>query len=123
MQHDPSTTRIMTRRSAPRAAGGGWLQLIDALLRLGEGHGELIRHCERTWASATFSGTRHTVMLHFRGAEAIAAGERLIAALPDHEFALPRALVADATVREASHSLLPEPLLSVEAELLVLDEY
>jgi hypothetical protein len=70
----------------------------------------------------TFSGTRHEVVLAFTGTEAVSAGEAFIDALPEHEFAIPRQLVADATVLAVEHSALPEPRLVVEVQLLLLEE-
>lgn len=99
-----------------------WRQLIEALVDLTDGQAELLSQAERAWASATFSGTRHTIALRFAGLAAIAAGEALIAALPEHEFTLPGQLVADATVIAVDHALLPEPSLTVELDILVLDE-
>jgi hypothetical protein len=97
-------------------------RLIAALQALGGGYGVLLRHEERRWASITFAGARHTLAFRFAGADALAAGERFIAALPEHEFAIPRHLAADATVVAARHTLLPEPVLEVECEVLLLDE-
>lgn len=84
--------------------------------------GELMSHAERPWASATFSGTRHTFTLSFSGVDAVAAGEEFIAVLPDHEFVLPGRLVADAGVNEVTHTTHPQPMLVVEADVLLLDE-
>lgn len=97
-------------------------RLREALLRLAEQRGEVLLHRETAWASITFAGTRHRLSLRFAGPEAVAAGERLIAALPEHEFAIPGQLVADATVNEVEHRLLPQPLLLVTCELLLLEE-
>lgn len=122
MQLDPSSTDAMLSAARRPVRNRPWLPLLAALLRLGEGRAELLSHAERAWASVTFSGTRHTVRLAFTGAEAIAAGERLIDALPEHEFAIPRQLVADAVVIAVTHTALHEPRLEVEVELLLLDE-
>lgn len=121
MQLDPaaSTTMLRTIRSVRRSP---WMQLLSALLDLAQGKAELLRHSERGWASVTFSGTRHAVSLAFTGTEALAAGEAFIAALPEHEFALARQLVADATVILVEHTMLPEPRLEVEVELLLLED-
>ena len=97
-------------------------RLIAALQALGEDRGVLLGHEQRRWASITFAGARHTLALRFAGTDAVEAGERFIAALPEHEFAIPRHLVADATVTAARHNLLPEPVLEVECEVLLLDE-
>lgn len=107
------------RRGARRAP---WAALLQALLELAGGSAELVSHAERAWASVTFSGTRHNVRLRFTGIEAVAAGERFIDALPDHEFTLLRQLVADAAVVQAQHTALPEPWLEVEVQLLLLED-
>jgi hypothetical protein len=122
LQIDPSANQTMLSTLRHGARRTPWMPLVSALLELAGGQAELLRHAERTWASVTFSGTRHEVTLAFTGAEAVAAGEAFIAALPDHEFAIPRQLVADATVLSAEHSLLPEPRLVIEAQLLLLED-
>jgi len=122
MQLDPATDAGMLaalRRRQPRRP---WLQLLNALLELAEGKGELVRHAERPWASVTFSGSRHTVVLKFAGEHAVEAGERYIAALPEHDFTLAGQLVADAVVMAVAHDALPRPHMTVEAELLLLDD-
>jgi hypothetical protein len=104
-------------RKARRDSG---VRLREALLALTGGRGRILSHTERGWASITFAGTRHSVVMAFEDAAAIAAGESLVADLPDHEFAIPGQLVADAAVTQAVHSLLPGPRLQVTAELLLL---
>ena len=99
-----------------------WLPLLAAVMELAGANAELVRHRERAWASITFSGSRHTMLLAFSGSEAVRAGEVFIAALPDHEFAIPRQLVADATVVSVEHSVLPQDRLIVEIELLLLED-
>ena len=117
---DPQGARIMA--GSARAARRPWMPLLSALLELAEGKAELVRHTERPWASITFCGSRHTIALAFKGAEAIAAGERFLEALSEHEFEIPRHLVADAAVISVVHETLPEPRMSVEAELLLLED-
>lgn len=96
--------------------------LLAAIMALAGAQAAVAHHVERGWASVTFSGTRHSLSLVFSGVEAVAAGETFIAALPDHEFTIPRQLVADAAVISADHALLPEPRLAVEIELLLLED-
>ncbi len=122
MQLDPHASQAMIARAAPPTRSRAWMPLLSEMLRLGEGRGELLSHAERAWASVTFSGSRHTVRLSFAGTEAVEAGERLIDALPDHEFTIPRHLVADAMIQSVIHTALPEPRLEVIAELLLLDD-
>ncbi len=97
-------------------------RLEAALKTLADGHGQIVIHREIPWASITFAGTRHTLSMAFSGVAAVEAGDRLIAELPDHEFAIPGQLVADAQVLSVDHALLPEPVLRVELELLLLTE-
>lgn len=106
------------RRSAPTTAD----RLRAALLALADHHGQIITHSERAWASITFAGTRHTLAMLFAGEDALAAGERFLADLPDHEFTLPGQLVAEAAITEVEHRLLPRPRLVVQCELLLLEE-
>ncbi|WP_299308069.1 hypothetical protein [uncultured Croceicoccus sp.] len=97
-------------------------RLAAAVLDLAENEGRIVVHSQRPWASITFTGSRHTMSLAFTGVHAVEAGERFVASLADHEFSIPRHLVADAEVRSVEHSLLPEPRLCVEIEVLLLDE-
>lgn len=122
MQIDPAAIQTMRQSLRRPSNRGGWLHLLSALMDLAEARAELVSHAERAWASATFAGSRHRVTLRFAGAAAVEAGERFIDMLPEHEFNLPRRLVADAAVTAAIHTALPQPCLEVEAELLVLDD-
>lgn len=108
------------RRYRPRRTIGD--RVREALLRLAEGQASLLTHEEKAWASITFTGTRHEVMLDFDGEEACAVAEEFIANLPEHEFRIPGQLVADATVTKVDHSFMPEPRLVVTVVLLLLEE-
>ena len=101
---------------------GGAARLERAVLALAGNHGRVVEHRERSWASITFAGTRHTLRIVFDTPDAIDGGEALIAALPDHEFALPARLVADATVSAVDHVLQPAPQLTVTCEILLLED-
>lgn len=97
-------------------------RVVRSVLALAGRSAQLIDHRERPWASVTFSGARHTVVLRYTGWEACEDGEALIAALPDHEFTVPGALVADVTVVRSDEAVLPQRTLEVELELLLLDQ-
>jgi hypothetical protein len=97
-------------------------RLREALSVLAQGRARILAHGETAWASVTFAGTRHRIELAFEGAEAVESGECFIALLPEHEFAIPGQLVADATVVEVDHRLAPEPSLTLTAELLLLED-
>jgi hypothetical protein len=97
-------------------------RLREELQALAGGHAEFLSHSEKSWASITFAGTRHRLELAFAGADAIEAAESFIAFLPEHEFGIPKQLVADATVTSVDHRIGPEPRLELTIELLLLDE-
>ena len=96
-------------------------RLREALLELAQARATILSHDEKAWASVTFAGARHRLELAFDGAEAVAAGELFVAFLPEHEFALPGQLVADAAVTAVDHRLEP-PRMQVSCELLLLEE-
>jgi len=108
----------LPRRHARRRPGD---RLREALLELSGGRATLLSHREQSWASITFAGARHRLELLFEGAEAVEAGELLIALLPEHEFAIPGQLVADASVAAVDHRLAP-PRMQVSCEVLLLEE-
>jgi hypothetical protein len=116
MQADPAALP-----RAPKQRRTASDRLREALMELAGGRARIVSHRETAWASVTFAGARHRLELLFEGAEAVAAGELFIAALPDHEFAIPRQLVADVAVMEVDHRLDP-PRLAVSIELLLLED-
>ena len=109
-------------RTAPRVRISQSERLLRAVTALAGPGAELLSHAEQPWASVTFAGTRHTIVLRYEGWEACDAAELLIAALPEHEFEIPRTLVADATVARLDQVVLPEPMMTVELMLLLLDD-
>ncbi len=109
----PRGTLTARRRRTPGE------RLLEALADLAQGKARVVSHAESSWASITFAGTRHRVVLEFAGEDALEAGECFIAFLPEHEFAMPGQLVADAAVVEVDHVAQP-PLLRVTGELLLL---
>jgi hypothetical protein len=98
-------------------------RLLRAVTALAGPQAELVAHREEPWASVTFAGTRHMIVLRYQGWEAGDAAEALIDALPDHEFTIPRVLVADAAVVRLDQVLLPEPDMTLELALLLLDDH
>ena len=98
------------------------LRLLQAVMELAGPDAELVSHTETPWASVTFSGTRHTILLSFNGITGIIAANALIETLPEHEFAIPRQLVADAAITSVVHDMLPSERIVIEAELLLLED-
>ena len=96
-------------------------RVVEALQEIAEGQAQVLHHSEKSWASITFAGTRHRLVLEFEGAKAVEAGECFIAYLPENEFAIPGQLVADAAVTEVE-SIVQPPRLTVTCELLLLEE-
>ena len=97
-------------------------RLREELQALACGHAEFVAHSEKSWASATFAGARHRIDLAFAGQDAVEAAETFIACLPEHEFMLPRRLVADAAVIAVDHRIGPDPRMDVRIDLLLLEE-
>lgn len=122
MQIDIESDRKMISTLRAKGVSRPWLPLLSQLLALAGPRADFERHTERPWTSVTFTGTRHRIFLSFSGTDAVEAGEAFITALPDHEFSVPRQLAADATVSSAEHVVHPEPKLTVEAELLLIEE-
>lgn len=118
MRVDPNDMPRIPRRPSRASAQ----RLREAVMALTEGKAELLRHRETSWASITFSGTRHHLELRFSETEGIEAAERFIEALPEHEFTIPRQIVADAAIRNVKQAMLPQPELLVAVELLLLEE-
>nr|WP_137677937.1 hypothetical protein [Parerythrobacter lutipelagi] len=110
---------LLRRRAEVRGLTG---RLRRAVLALANGTGTIISHSEKPWASITFAGSRHRLRIAFTGPEDVEAGEELVAELPEHEFALGGQLVADATITGVEHTMLPEPMLVVDCEILLLEE-
>ncbi|MFA7585365.1 MAG: hypothetical protein WCY11_04095 [Novosphingobium sp.] len=123
MQIDIATDRSMIAAARKaRPARRPWLALLSTVMTLAGGKAELVRHSERAWASALFSGTRHAIVLAFTGEEAIASADTLIARLPDHEFAIPGQLVAEVLIARIDQTTLPQPRMELELELLLLED-
>lgn len=108
--------------TGPGSGRAPWKRIARAVLELAGPNAQLVRQSEKSWASVTFSGARHTFVLCFDGLAALDAADLFIANLPDHEFTIPGRLVADATIRSVDQRTLPSHRTLVEAELLVLDE-
>lgn len=104
----------------PRLTSGQ--RLAQALFDRAGPMARLVRHGETQWASATFTGSRHTFVLRFQGTEAVAAAETLTLAISDSDFEIQRALIAEITVTRFSQTLLPYPEAEIEVSALLLDQ-
>lgn len=120
--HVDSTRPVPPPRAVERAAERAGRRVLTALQEMVGECAELLAMEERAWASATFSGARHTITLRFTGSADCETADGFIEMLPEHEFALPGLLVADAQVREVTFDSLPEPRMTIVAELLLLNE-
>lgn len=104
----------------PRITSGQRLAL--ALFNQAGPQARLVRHGETQWASATFTGARHTFVLRFMGHEAVEQAEALTAAVCDDMITIQGALIAELTVTRFSQTLLPEPEAEIEISALLLDQ-
>ncbi len=73
-------------------------RLIRILLDLAGPGSELIGAREREWASATFSGARHSIDLRLSISALGDAPPAAMIMLPEHQFALSGEIVADCVV-------------------------
>jgi len=105
-----------------RRARRPWAHLLNAVLELAGPHAELVSHAERPWASVTFNGSRHTVTLVFNGVAGVVAGEAFAGVVTEHEFAIPRQIVADAQVTGMLRETRPARL-TVETDLLLVEDF
>jgi hypothetical protein len=117
-----SEPEVPVTQPHPRVRISPGERLLRAVIALAGPHADLMEHSEAPWASVTFAGTRHTIVLRYEGWEACDAAETLMAVLPEHEFTIARTLVADAAVVRLDQVLLPEPAMTLELALLLLDD-
>ena len=123
MQNEALAEKIAEAKARTRPARKGpWRRLLASMQGLADGHIEVIGYTERPWTSVTFSGVRYRANLKFTGSDACEASEVFVAELADHEFDIAGQIVADAAVLSVDHSLLPEPEMTVEIELLLLED-
>lgn len=104
----PSVT-VPSTRVPRRSAGREWpraprrdphTRLITQLLEYAGPDSSIIATSSRPWASATFVGARHVVLLRLGGAGHVARADRITDMLPDAEFAISGHVVADVCVDE-----------------------
>lgn len=104
----------------PRPTAGQ--RLAQALFDQAGPLARLVRHGETQWSSATFTGSRHTFVLRFQGAQALADAEALTIAIADDAVTIRGALIAELTVTAFNQTLLPEPEAEIEVSALLLDQ-
>ena len=76
------------------------VRVIAQLTQLAGADTSVIASSSRPWASATFVGAQHRVVLRFSGGDAPANAARFAELLPDAEFSIAGHIVADACVDE-----------------------
>ena len=93
-----------------------------ALMALSGGHGRLLWHKSRPWASAAFSGSRDEIALEYFGAEASDAGEAMLMTVHDAEFVLFGRTVADVELRYHTRLYRPTKRSVAILELLLVKD-
>jgi hypothetical protein len=68
---------------------------------------------ERTWASITFTGTRHCLAVDWADTADLTEIRKFAATLPDHEFIIPGYFIADILVTKQSKTQLLVEALSI----------
>ncbi len=97
-------------------------KLIRTVMEICGDDSELVGAHEREWASATFSGARHSLDLLIPANDEGGALPDAIARLPDHEFDLMGEIVADCavTIGQRHRSADGGTRLAVRVELLTI---
>jgi hypothetical protein len=98
------------------------VDVAAALLALAGGHGRLLWHKSKGWASASFAGSRDEIAIEYFGPEASAAGEQLLTELDRVEFTLPSRVVADARIGYHTRLYRPQPRTIAVIELLIVED-
>lgn len=93
-----------------------------ALMALAGGHGRLLWHKSRPWASASFVGSRDEIALEFFGPEASDAGEAMLMTVHDAEFVLSGRTVADIELRYHTRLYRPTRRSVAILELLLVKD-
>ncbi|HMO74558.1 MAG TPA: hypothetical protein PKD99_02350 [Sphingopyxis sp.] len=93
-----------------------------ALMALAGGHGRLLWHKSKRWASASFSGSRDEVAFEYFGREAVELAELALAALGESEIAVPGRTVADACVSWQRRLHRPDVRLVAVIDLLLVED-
>ena len=98
-------------------------KLIHTVLDICGDGSELVGAHEREWASATFSGARHSLDLMIPANDERGALPDAVARLPDHEFDLVGEIVADCavTVGQRCRGNDGRTRLALRVELLTID--
>lgn len=93
------------RGGRQREAGDPHRRLVLALLEMAGPDAQVPESRSTPWASATFDGARHHVILRLAGNDAHAAAAKLADMLPEAEFAISGHIVADVAVDGQDHSV------------------
>lgn len=121
--HDgPCAAIPVTPAPEPRAWVAGDPDVPAALMSMAGGHGRLLWHKSRLWASANFSGSRDEIALEFFGAEASERGEAMLSVLADAEFVVPGRTVADVDLRYHTRLYRPQRRTVAIIEILLVEE-
>lgn len=126
MWRNSDTTRPPLRTGAPSTGQRRRLtagqRLAQALFDQAGPHARLVRHGETQWSSATFSGSRHTLVIRFDGDAALEGAEALVTAISDDAITIAGALIAELTVSAFTQTLLPHPSAEMTVTALLLDQ-
>lgn len=80
---------------------------------LAESRASVTLERERPWASITFTGMRHSLIVRWNGVTDPAVIKKLTRTLPDQEFAIPGHFIADLLVTEQTQTHLLVEALSI----------
>jgi len=91
------------------------VRVIAQLVEFGGADMSVIASSSRPWASATFIGAQHRVVVQFSGHDAHGNAARFADKLPEAEFSISGHIVADASVDEWSKTMHDEDATDMQA--------
>lgn len=96
------------------------LVIAAALLKGVNRAGHIKSHGETQWASATFTGARHALVVRFVGADAFASAGCLQRKIKSDDIEIPGQLIVEMKVVRVTHELHPAAFVDVEVSALTL---
>lgn len=122
-EHEGACAAVPVRRlPAPEATVDPDPDVPAALMALAGGHGRLLWHKSRPWASANHAGSRDEVALEFFGGDASDAGEAMLFTMHEAEFVLFGRIVADIVLGYHTRLYRPQKRTIAVIELLLIED-
>lgn len=110
-------------------------RVIAQLVELAGANSSVIATSTRPWASATFVGAQHRIILRMTGSDRQTSAKLFVEQLPEAEFSIPGHIVADACLDEwhvgvqgdescpEPNAQEPETAITLQLSVLTIEEW